>query len=183
MNADHSPDVRAKKRARFAPPAGRRKSAPRVPVLVVAGLALLAGAALLLQAWRGAGDRAAPASVPALADAGGTISLPLATFDDGRAHFYTHQAGDVSIEYFVLRSSDGVVRAAFDSCDVCFPAQKGYRQEGDEMVCNNCGQRFPSVHINEVSGGCNPAPLARTVDGDQLVIRVEDLIAGVGYFE
>jgi len=27
------------------------------------------------------------------------------------------------------------------------------------MVCNQCGQTFPSVKINEVKGGCNPAAL------------------------
>ncbi|HEY7527662.1 MAG TPA: Fe-S-containing protein, partial [Candidatus Deferrimicrobiaceae bacterium] len=58
--------------------------------------------------------------------------------------------------YFVLRSSDGTYRAAFDACDVCFRANRGYRQEGDLMVCNQCGQTFPSVKINEVKGGCNP---------------------------
>ena len=30
------------------------------------------------------------------------------------------------------------------------------------MVCNNCGQKFSSDLINEIKGGCNPAPLERT---------------------
>jgi uncharacterized membrane protein len=46
------------------------------------------------------------------------------------------------------------------------------------MVCNNCGQRFPSVKINEIKGGCNPAPLNRKVVGDKLVIKVADIIEG-----
>ncbi|MCP4543057.1 MAG: DUF2318 domain-containing protein [Chloroflexi bacterium] len=113
----------------------------------------------------------------------GAVKLPLATFDDGHAHFYTYQAKDVSIQYFVLKSSDGVVRAAFDACDVCYRERKGYRQDGDEMVCNNCGMRFPSVLINEVKGGCNPAPLDRAIVGDELVIRMEDFLSGSYYFE
>ncbi|MEM3554980.1 MAG: Fe-S-containing protein, partial [Candidatus Micrarchaeaceae archaeon] len=60
--------------------------------------------------------------------------------------------------------------AAFNACDVCYPARKGYHQEGDVMVCNNCGRRFPTNQINIVRGGCNPAPLERAVDGDTLVI-------------
>jgi uncharacterized membrane protein len=75
-----------------------------------------------------------------------------------------------------------VVRAAFNACDVCFPAKKGYRQEGDEMVCNNCGSRFPANQINEVRGGCNPSPLDRAVDGDMLIIRVKDILRGLDYF-
>jgi uncharacterized membrane protein len=110
------------------------------------------------------------------------VRIPLSTFDDGQAHFYTYEADGVSIDYFVLRSNDGIVRAAFDACDVCYGARLGYHQEGDEMVCNNCGQRFPSTLINEVRGGCNPSPLERTVEGDELVIQTADILSGIGYF-
>ena len=112
----------------------------------------------------------------------GVVRWPLTTFDDGQAHYYSFVDGGKSIDFFVLKSSDGVVRAAFDACDVCFGARKGYRQEGDVMVCNNCGQRFPSVKINEVRGGCNPGPLERTVEGTDLVIRSSDIATGAGYF-
>ncbi|MGD8835081.1 MAG: Fe-S-containing protein, partial [Desulfobacteraceae bacterium] len=59
---------------------------------------------------------------------------------------------------------------------------KGYYQKGDEMVCRNCGRRFASVLVNEVQGGCNPAPLNRRVEGDQLILRVEDILTGKSYF-
>ena len=81
-----------------------------------------------------------------------------------------------------MKSSDGVYRAAYDACDVCFRTNRGYRQEGDLMVCNNCGQKFPSSKVNEVKGGCNPSPLAREMDGDHLVIKKSDLAAGGPYF-
>lgn len=110
------------------------------------------------------------------------IRWPLTTFDDGQAHYYSFVDGGKSIDFFVLKSSDGVVRAAFDACDVCFAARKGYSQQGDLMICNNCGQQFPSVRINEVRGGCNPGPLERTVEGTDLVIRSTDIAAGAGYF-
>ncbi len=112
----------------------------------------------------------------------GVVSLPVSTFADGQAHFYTYMNGDRPIEFFVLQSKDGTVRAAFNACDVCFGAKKGYRQEGDVMVCNNCGNRFPADKINDVRGGCNPGPLTRTVEGDNLIIQVEDIIAGQTYF-
>ncbi|MBU0492126.1 MAG: DUF2318 domain-containing protein [Chloroflexi bacterium] len=112
----------------------------------------------------------------------GVVRLPVSTFDDGQAHYYSFVDNAKSIDFFVLKSSDGVVRAAFDACDVCFPARKGYRQQDDLMICNNCGQQFPSVRINEVRGGCNPGPLERAVDGTDLVIRTSDILAGGGYF-
>ena len=86
-----------------------------------------------------------------------------------------------SVYFFVLKSSDGVIRAAFDSCDVCFRERKGYRQEGDLMICNNCGQAVPSVRINIEKGGCNPAPLERSTVGSNVVLKVPDICRGVGY--
>ena len=111
------------------------------------------------------------------------VELPLAQFDDGKARFYAYPAGDLTIKYFVLKSSDGVIRAAFDACDVCWPAGKGYYQDGDVMVCRNCGRRFASVQVNVVQGGCNPAPLHRRVEGGNLVINVADILTGKRFFD
>ncbi|MCK5560200.1 MAG: DUF2318 domain-containing protein [Thermoplasmata archaeon] len=111
------------------------------------------------------------------------ISIPVSEVNDGDAHYYSYDSNGVKIRYFVLKSSDGVIRAAFDTCDVCYKEKKGYRQEGDDMVCNNCGQRFASVKINEEKGGCNPAPLDRTIDGNDVVIKISDIENGRKYFK
>jgi len=113
----------------------------------------------------------------------GTVSVPLHEVEDGQAHYYAYKSADgVTIRFFVLKSSDGVVRAAFDACDVCYKSDKGYRQEGDNMVCNNCNQKFASDRINEVKGGCNPAPLTRNIQGDQLLLSEQELLDGSRYF-
>jgi uncharacterized membrane protein len=81
------------------------------------------------------------------------------------------------VTFFVVKSPDGVIRAAVDACDVCYRSGKGYVQEGGTMVCTNCGMRFATDRINEVKGGCNPAPLARTVNNDQLLIAMSEINA------
>jgi uncharacterized membrane protein len=111
------------------------------------------------------------------------VTIPVSQFANGKAHFFSYTQGEVSIDFFAVKSGDGVLRAAFDACDVCYRDKKGYRQEGDEMVCINCGQRFSTDRINEVKGGCNPAPLTRVVAGDYLVIHESDLRLGARYFE
>ena len=112
------------------------------------------------------------------------VTHPVSLFSEGKAkHFEFKSDNGITIKYFVLKSSDGVIRAAFDACDVCWPSGKGYYQEQDKMVCRNCGKRFASVKINEVKGGCNPAPLNRKIDGDNLVIQVTDILAGKSYFD
>jgi uncharacterized membrane protein len=75
-----------------------------------------------------------------------------------------------------------VIRSAFDTCDVCYKARKGYRQEGNDMVCNNCDQRFRTDKINEIKGGCNPAPLQRQLIGETLVLSTSDIEKGAWYF-
>ncbi len=112
----------------------------------------------------------------------GAIRLPASTFDDGKARYYTYMSNGRPIELFVLQSSDGVVRTAFNACDVCFEAKKGYTQAGDVMVCNNCGSRFQADQINVVRGGCNPSPLNATVDGEEIVIQAADIESGLRYF-
>jgi len=106
----------------------------------------------------------------------GKLEIPIASISDGKSHHYQVQADDgTMVTFFVLKSADGVLRAAVDSCDVCFRSGLGYYQEGDNMVCKNCGQKFASNKINVIKGGCNPAPLDRTVIGDKLVINMRDI--------
>ena len=111
------------------------------------------------------------------------FSFPISQFADGKARHYTYPApGGITIKYFILKSSDGVIRAAFDACDVCWPSGKGYQQDGDTMICRNCGKKFASKLVSEVKGGCNPAPLKRTIRGNQLIIQAKDILDGRNYF-
>lgn len=114
----------------------------------------------------------------------GEIRLGLGEIDDGKAHHFRVKADDGTVvTFFVIKSQDGVFRAAVDACDVCYKEGKGYHQEGDFMVCENCGQKFASTRINEVKGGCNPAPLTRSVDDGQLVIPMAEINSNSWYMK
>ncbi|MGB9437618.1 MAG: DUF2318 domain-containing protein [Desulfobacterales bacterium] len=153
----------------------------RLPLFAgIVGAILIIGAAVIYANLSG-GNPSASASAPAAADST-SVTFPVSLFKDGKARHFEHVDGKHTIRYFVLKSSDGIIRAAFDACDVCWPAGKGYYQEGDSMVCRNCGRRFASVLVNEVKGGCNPAPLNRVLDNDKLVIQVKDIMDGRQYF-
>jgi uncharacterized membrane protein len=147
---------------------------------IVAAVAVVAVAAGVV-GWTAAGGGKG-GKYPLVRAEEGRIAIPLAQVSDGKAHFFSYRSGVTSVDFFVLKSHDGVIRAALDTCDVCYQAQKGYRQEGDVMVCNSCDQKFSSDRINEVKGGCNPAPLGRSVEGDRVVIAAAELESGVRYF-
>lgn len=113
---------------------------------------------------------------------GSVVKLAKSEVSDGKAHYFSVKIDGKIIKFFLLMDNAGIIRAAFDACDVCYPAKKGYRQEGDFMVCNNCGQKFHESRINEVRGGCNPSPLDRKVEGGTVIINVSDLKKGSLYF-
>jgi uncharacterized membrane protein len=116
--------------------------------------------------------------------ANGKLEIPVAGIYDGKAHHYQVKSQDgTMVTFFVLKSADGILRAAIDACDVCYRSGLGYYQEGDNMVCKNCGQKFASNKINVIQGGCNPAPLNRTIVGDNLVINMRDINANSWYMK
>jgi len=142
-------------------------------ILIVAGILALA---VILFSLSGVKEAAA-------ANPAAEVVYPVKNFQNGDARFYSYPAGNgITIKYFILKSADGVIRAAFDACDVCFHEGKGYTQKDDFMVCKNCGRRFSSVRINEVQGGCNPAPLTRIIREDKVILQVKDILEGKQYF-
>ena len=178
-------DLRARKKAAIMGPS-RKKSGYLLPTVIA--VLLVAGVAGGYMAFSGKSDAPIQAAVEdvqksAQSTANGLVTYPVAMFADGQARHFDFKGGKHTIRYFIIKSSDGVIRAAFDACDVCWPSGKGYYQEGDKMVCRNCGRKFASVLVNEVKGGCNPAPLNREVQGDKLVIKIEDIAKGKQYFD
>ena len=171
--------IREGKRAQFAQEAEGGSNRNTVKILALVAVALVAVVAYVVA---GAGGERAAAVAGGLKVAGEEVSLPISELS-GKARFYEYRAASgKTVRFFAMKSSDGVYRAALDSCDVCFEAKMGYHQEGDDMVCNKCGNHFHSSQINEVRGGCNPVGLERTVSGDRLVIKSAELERGVEYF-
>ena len=154
----------------------------RMPLIIaVVGVVIIAVGAAFYMTQSG-NSPTAVASGPVTANST-FVTFPASLFEDGKARHFEHIDGNHTIRYFILKSSDGIIRAAFDACDVCWPAGKGYYQDGDFMVCRNCGRRFASVLVNEVQGGCNPAPLNRSMENGKLIIQIKDIQEGRQYFD
>ncbi len=149
---------------------------------LIIGLCLIASTAAAIAGFRAVASTKSEINAGA-APASGDVVYPVNKFDDGKAQHFEYRTSDgPTVRYFVMKSSDGVIRAAFDACVVCWREGKGYVQKDDAMVCRNCGRRFPSTKINEVTGGCNPAPLTREVEGDKLIIKAANIQAGKQLF-
>ncbi len=114
----------------------------------------------------------------------GVFTFPATAFQDGKAKYFEYKAApDQRIRFFVVKSTDGIIRAAFDACEVCWRHKKGYVQQGNDMICVNCGLRFRTDKVNEVTGGCNPSALKRTVQDGNVIIALKDVMSGLRYFQ
>jgi hypothetical protein len=112
----------------------------------------------------------------------GTVSSDLTILKKNitsTATFFPISAGDIKMEVLALKAPDGSIRTAFNTCQVCFNSGRGYYiQEGDELVCQNCGNRFRTSEVEKIKGGCNPVPILesdKTDNGSNIVISAEFL--------
>jgi uncharacterized membrane protein len=162
----NSKDQRSHKREQFSAErkAGSRRTTCLIVMLVVA--AGVVGYVLIT------GNGAHAKRV-----AGAEIRIPASEIGSTAKFFEYPTPGNKVVRFFVIKSSDGVYRAAADACDVCYRSKLGYYQDGDDMVCRNCGQRFASRNVNLLTGGCNPSGVPVHLEGDKLVIAAADLNA------
>jgi hypothetical protein len=115
----------------------------------------------------------------------GEIKLTASIFSDNQARFYNVKMPDNKVIYFfVVKDKNGIYHAAANACQVCFSVRKGFHQEGNEIVCDNCGNRYPLEKIATEKGGCNPAPINPnlTVKDGKLTIKQAELQEVAGFF-
>lgn len=76
------------------------------------------------------------------------------------ATFYPIEVDGTRMEVIVIKDETGKIRTAFNTCQVCYSSGRGYYvQKGNQLVCQNCGNRFTVNQIEVQSGGCNPSPI------------------------
>lgn len=102
------------------------------------------------------------------------------------AKFYKYKAGNVNMEVMAVKASDGSIRTALNTCQVCYDSGRGYyKQQGNYLVCQNCGNKFSVDQIEKIKGGCNPVPVLaedKTDDGNTITISKEYLESQKEFF-
>lgn len=96
-----------------------------------------------------------------------------------KAKFYPYKAGDTYLEVLAVKATDGSIRTALNTCQICFESGRGYYEQVDDtLVCQNCGNVFGVDDVEVVRGGCNPVPVLeenKTDDGEYISIKKEFL--------
>lgn len=103
----------------------------------------------------------------------GDLVIPLSSVTE-KASFYDYNVNGTKLQVIAIKAPDGTIRTAFNTCQVCYSSGKGYYvQQGDSLVCQNCGNRFKANQVEVSKGGCNPVPIFdqdKSVDGSNITI-------------
>lgn len=95
------------------------------------------------------------------------------------AKFYKYKSGDVDMEVIAVKAYDGSIRTALNTCQVCYDSGRGYyKQQGNYLICQNCGNKFNIDQIEKIKGGCNPVPILeenKIYNEDTIIIQKEYL--------
>jgi FTR1 family protein len=100
------------------------------------------------------------------------VRIPLGDLQDSSVHFYTADVNSTVIRFLVIHRGNGDYATALDACQIC--GTTGYRQEGQNVICRNCGATIYIPSIGE-SGGCNPIPVKSQVENGEVIVDLSAL--------
>ena len=135
-------------------PAGQHKKKVKWPL--AAALCLVIVAVFL---WTGGQDTPSGALAVQTLSEGESLVIPVDELSD-TVRFYPVEVNGTRMEILAAKDSQGTIRTAFNTCQICYSSGRGYYvQDGDALVCQNCGNRFTVDQVEVESGGCNPWPI------------------------
>lgn len=163
-------------------PASRRKYLWRIrsqwrTAMVFLGAATVAvGFSVYHKAYASRPPQLSPAQHLEAKDGRILISVRELESGDFRRYAFTDGEGHV-IRFIVVKDEIGMVRTAYDACLFC--GSKGYLKQGKDLVCLACGAAIYPPTVGR-EGGCNPVPLAHSIEDGVLAIAVDSLVKGDG---
>jgi len=109
----------------------------------------------------------------------GQVRINVADLKPQEVRFFQFlNSGNQEVHFFVGRDKEGVLQVAFDANEQCFKHKRGYRHEGEWMVCNKCDKAFRLTEINSGGQGCQPIPVHHQIAGSELVLAESDILQG-----
>jgi uncharacterized membrane protein len=100
------------------------------------------------------------------------VRIPLSELTDSSLHYYTADVDTAEIRFLVIHKTNGDYATALDACQIC--GASGYRQEGQNIICRNCGAAIYVPSIGD-SGGCNPIAVKSHVEGGEVIVDLSAL--------
>ncbi|MBB6215183.1 putative membrane protein [Anaerosolibacter carboniphilus] len=159
----------------------KKRGSKKLYAILVAGVLLLGGCSSINT--NEAADVSKNADIPVTMD--GDLVIDKGQVSE-KVSFYGYKDGDTYMEVMAVKATDGTVRTALNTCQVCFDSGRGYYvQKDDTVVCQNCGNVFNIDDIEKIKGGCNPVPIMgdnKTEDAEKITIGKSFLSENQEYF-
>ena len=99
------------------------------------------------------------------------VRIPVSEVQEGNLHLFTLKDNGRAIRFMVIKKPNGY-GTALDACLIC--GAKGYRQEGQNVICRHCASAIYIPSIGQ-KGGCNPIGFASKVEGNDVIIDVSSV--------
>lgn len=132
-----------------------KSSKAKTTLFSILGAAVVLTAALLIYGGLSGGGGKSGYTDPET----GNLVIPAGELSE-KAAFYPYKADGIEMEVLALKTADGKIRTAFNTCQVCYSSGRGYyKLDGTTLVCQNCGNRFEAEQVEQQQGGCNPVPI------------------------
>jgi high-affinity iron transporter len=147
--------------------------------LLAAGVTFVVVTLILTADFLYARTAAAPPETMKLNVENGLVRVPIEGIGDGSLHFFRADVSGTEESFMVIRKADGQWIAAIDGCMIC--GRHGYKQEGTNAICRNCGAEIPLSTMGQV-GGCNPIAMPTDLEGGELVLKASDLSQAIPVF-
>lgn len=118
-------------------------------------------------------------AVPATLNENGDVVIQIADITE-TATFLSYDSKGTDMGLLVVKASDGTVRTALDTCQICNGSPYAFFvQQDDTFQCQNCGNIFSLDMIEQERGGCNPVPIM----SDEKTVTDTEIIIPAGVFE
>jgi uncharacterized membrane protein len=113
------------------------------------------------------------------AEADRTVRIDTAEFKPLDVRFYRYlSAGNQEVKFLVGRDGAGHLHATFDANELCAKTRRGYRAQGEWLVCNKCEKAFRLAEVDANPGGCWPVTIAFRLEGSEVVMTEDALLTG-----
>lgn len=142
--------------------------------LVLAALCLLWGVEYWVSERQHQGEfvRVAP-------DNRGEVRIAVAEIAPRQVRFYRFlNSGNQEVKFFIGRDPLGHLQVAFDANETCAKGKRGYRPDGEWVVCNKCDKAFRLAEVNAGGGGCKPVPLEFQEEGTEVRLAEANILKG-----
>lgn len=127
------------------------------------------------------GDRATATRVSP--DRDGRVVIDASDIGPSDVRFFRFlNSGNQEVRFLVGRDPAREIVVAFDASENDFKRKRGFRHEGDWLVNNKCDTATKLAEVSIGRGGCAPVPVRHRVEGSNVVLTENDLLAGWRYF-